>query len=120
MLANLSRKPDDLRDLVPGKYTLSVLIQIIEKWDTKEEIAAGLSGLHPDYTMLGLLGIPTFFVALLNEITLLKEEQIKILRINASDLDNTGQQLRRSLICNHTRKIRDLVFEYSFGCRNHC
>ena len=76
VLANLSRRPGDLRSVSSGKYTLSTLLQIIEQWDQEEERRAGLSGFnYEDYTMTGLLGIPTFFVSLLNEITQLKEEQ---------------------------------------------
>jgi Zn-dependent M16 (insulinase) family peptidase len=109
VMANLARKAGDLRDMASGPYTLSVLIDIIEKWDAIEEKDAGLSGINGNYTMLGMMGVPTFFVALLNEITLLKEEQAALLQIGSKELDEQGEKTRRALVAKHTRKIRDLV-----------
>ena len=112
VLANLARKPGELRDMAAGPYPLSVLIRIVGKWDNIEEKSAGLSGINADYTMLGLLGIPTFFIALLNEITMMKEEQVALLRVDADDLDEAGLQTRRTLISKHSQKIRDLVWPH--------
>lgn len=109
VLANLACRPGELRDMAPGKYTLPYLIGIIEQWDAQEEKNAGLSGVNPDYSMLGLLGVPTFFIRLLCEITFLKEEQAALLGIDAENLDENGQQVKRALFAKHARKIRDLV-----------
>lgn len=108
-MANLARKPGDLRDMAPGPYTLSVLIGIIEKWDEIEEKDAGLSGINGNYAMLGMMGVPTFFISLLHEIALLKEEQAALLQIGSKELDEQGEKTRRALVAKHTRKIRDLV-----------
>lgn len=109
VLANLSRLPGDLRDLEAGKFTLTALLAIIERWDVQEEKQAGLSGINRDYAMTGLNGVPTFFIGLLNDITLLKEEQCALLNLQVDGLDEAGQTARRALISKHARKIRDLV-----------
>lgn len=112
VLANLSRMPGDLRDLECGRYDLATLIGIIEQWDQLEEKDAGLSGINPNYSMTGLNGVPTFFISLLNDITMLKEEQSALYSVRADTLDEAGQAARQALISKHKRKIRDLV---SFG-----
>lgn len=114
-MANISRRPGDLRDMPCGRYTLSFLISIIERWDSQEEKAAGLSGVNPDYVMNGCVGVPTFFISLLNDISLLKEEQHNILQIRAEGLDEASLNMRKAVISKHSRKIRDLECKIQFA-----
>lgn len=114
-MANISRRPGDLRDMDCGRYTLTYLISIIEHWDNQEEKAAGLSGVNPDYIMTGCVGVPTFFVSLLNDITLLKDEQHAIVKIPTEGLDEAGLVTRKALISKHTRRIRDLECKIQFA-----
>lgn len=114
-MANISRRAGDLRDMACGQYTLTYLISIIEQWDAQEEKAAGLSGVNPDYVMTGCVGVPTFFISLLNDIMRLKEEQHSIMQIPIENLDEAGQAVRKAVISKHSRKIRDLECKIQFA-----
>jgi hypothetical protein len=114
-MANISRRPGDLRDMACGQYTLTNLIALIERWDSQEEKAAGLSGVNPDFIMNGCVGVPTFFISLLNDISLLKEEQHSILSVPQEGLNEQGQAMRKAVISKHTRKIRDLECKIQFA-----
>lgn len=115
VMANLARRPGDLRDLSPGIYTLGVLIDIIEQWDMQEERLAGLSSVTENYVNLGLQGVPTFFIALLNDISILKEEQVALLSSDVQSLDEVTNAARQALISKHSRKIRDLECKIQFA-----
>jgi hypothetical protein len=114
-MANISRRAGDLRDMACGQYTLSHLLSIVQKWDIQEERAAALSGVNPEFIMTGCVGVPTFFVSLLNDISLLKEEQHTILSIPIGNLDEQGRFLRKVIISKHTSKIRDLECKIQFA-----
>lgn len=114
-MANISRRAGDLRDMSCGQYTISHLLSIIEKWDVQEEKAAALSGVNADFIMTGCVGVPTFFISLLNDISLLKEEQYNILAIPVQNLDEQGRLIRKVIISKHTSKIRDLEFKIQYA-----
>jgi hypothetical protein len=119
-MANVSRTPGDLRDMDCGQYTLSYLISIIELWDAQEEQSAGISGINEYYVMTGCVGVPTFFISLLNDISLLKEEQHNILSMTNEPISDAHDATaiaaaRKNLISKHTRKIRDLECKIQFA-----
>lgn len=73
VLANASRPAGDLRDVVTGQYGLSWMLEIIKGWDAEELQRVGKNGIDQDYAMTGCLGVPTFFIELLNDISVTRE-----------------------------------------------
>lgn len=78
VLANVSRMPGDLRAVSrpEGKYSLAMLIRIIKHWDRAEQEEE--EECKSNYAMSGMLGVPTFFIELLNDISQLSEEKFQL------------------------------------------
>ena len=116
VIANLARRPGELREMPAGKYDLAALLHVIEQWDAAEEQSAGLSSVREHYVGLGLQGVPTFFISLLNEVTVIKEEQHQLqLEIADSCISGRSTKSRKQIELMHARKIRDLESKLQFA-----
>lgn len=78
VLANTARPAGDLRDIGAAAYGISEMLEVIKMWDEQDAHRADERGIDQDYAMSGLLGVPTFFIELLHDISLLREQFVTL------------------------------------------